>query len=697
MTILKDMAILKKYDLGDLDKISKDARDGFAFFTVDGDAVRPVALDKMEEKFQNKPIYGYYTRQTTFSLRSLARHEDFPGSILFEFVFTAKIIPDRALVAFIDHFEKREISDRDLSQTFTFDTASVLDSHVNVFLKGVSFDTLKGLKESAFLNSDRKRILCSLFSLWRWVEPTYYLTKTKFLEDSFESLGSLDLWDRNIEIKENLAEIEINKWQWALKWHREYEILEVKTVFDFIKTALTKNEARKIFELLRIRDDIANKTGITTEEAWRIIKDARDAQTAQIYAKQFVARRDVAKDICEESKGDINEIRDWVEKVGGDGSWAKEIWRVAKRFKNEHDGYFNEDIRDIVKEVTDKGADRAEGELEKNLKKQKISRYRAIVLLLIGVALAWVCYQVYVQWASKQIERELSAKKNQGYVIKVVDGKKSAIWHPGHIHEKNPNLIASAEEGKLSCLKPGYIWDGGAKIKWAPNETSPKYPHWITTERQDVWKMEDGYKMADSAGRMLSPLVWDKDWVSGAKRASAWEGVFQHKRKCSKCDGSGQIDSYSDCNACQGSGIKKSSRACTSCNGMGNKISTCQLCSGSGIRKHRCTMGQHCVPCTKCKGHGFVMVGGALLGRREICSVCSGARFVAHAQCDGTGWRSESCFACKGGANTSSCMRCNGTKRMTIESKCPALSCVNGKIRGRKSCDECDGQGSYWK
>lgn len=136
-----------------------------------------------------------------------------------------------------------------------------------------------------------------------------------------------------------------------------------------------------------------------------------------------------------------------------------------------------------------------------------------------------------------------------------------------------------------------------------------------------------------------------------------------------------------DCPECKGRKI------CQSCQGNGQ----CKDCHGEGGAWHAC---QQCV-CKACAGN-------------RACPECKGRRSVACPACGGSGngkdeYRFDPCPSCGGkgykdglkGANGSAakvkCLRCNGTRgvTVTVRTSCPAC-----EGSGRKTCTLCRGTGA---
>ena len=290
--------------------------------------------------------------------------------------------------------------------------------------------------------------------------------------------------------------------------------------------------------------------------------------------------------------------------------------------------------------------------------------------------------------AEKQKEQELERKRQAGYVIESNWlGKKSAVWKAGI--------------------------------------TLPKYPHWVTTAKENTWREEDGYVRIDPNGGVGSPVAWKPGWQKSSDvKAGATEGTWLHRKTCptcrgqkrlsvpmtcSICNGSGRITNTGSCHGCQGTGRRSQFYRCNACNGSGQGNGRCGQCGGSGTRV-----------CSSCSGSGKIVNPGAVVGglvnlfgaargrgrggsvptgpQYVQCSSCNGSGRFRCAGCGGRGVVSSSCQNCSGRGQitqSSSCNSCGGTGRTSSVGRCPR--CRDGKVYETRNCTDCRGEGIVWR
>ena len=284
----------------------------------------------------------------------------------------------------------------------------------------------------------------------------------------------------------------------------------------------------------------------------------------------------------------------------------------------------------------------------------------------------------------KENDAHLEKQRQRGYTIEGYGGERRAVWHAG--------------------------------------TTLAQYPHWITTAKENTWRIEDGYEKVDPSAPALSPVAWkpgifkSPDVKSGEK-----EGTWLHKIICPTCSGSKSIAYYADCDMCGGRGRVSTSRDCARCNGRGlvQMQSTCASCNGSGRSVGQCVTcrGSGRRMCSNCGGRGQIVnpvavgvgianIFGAAKGRGGIptgpstitCMSCGGRGYMACSGCGGAGTVTSNCRACSGRGRTLSnttCQFCGGSGKTALSGDCP--NCTNGKVKKSRQCQSCKGKGAIWK
>ena len=284
----------------------------------------------------------------------------------------------------------------------------------------------------------------------------------------------------------------------------------------------------------------------------------------------------------------------------------------------------------------------------------------------------------------KENDAHLEKQRQRGYTIEGYGGERRAVWHAG--------------------------------------TTLAQYPHWITTAKENTWRIEDGYEKVDPSAPALSPVAWkpgifkSHDVKSGEK-----EGTWLHKIICPTCSGSKSIAYYADCDMCGGRGRVSTSRDCARCNGRGlvQMQSTCASCNGSGRSVGQCgtCSGSGRRMCSNCGGRGQIVnpvavgvgianIFGAAKGRGGIptgpstitCMSCGGRGYMACSGCGGAGTVTSNCRACSGRGRTLSnttCQFCGGSRKTALSGDCP--NCTNGKVKKSRQCQSCKGKGAIWK
>ena len=284
-----------------------------------------------------------------------------------------------------------------------------------------------------------------------------------------------------------------------------------------------------------------------------------------------------------------------------------------------------------------------------------------------------------------------------------------------------------AEAKRLDDLQQrGWViesdWRGNRKAVWKEGNTLPQYPHWITTAKENTWRIEDGYAKVDPNGKMLSPVAWKPGWMKSQDiKAGDYEGTWLHRRTCSACRGQKNVTSSSICSTCGGRGSISQSQYCASCGGSGRRQTSyrCNGCNGSCRSVSQCSGcgGSGGRVCSNCGGSGrmanpaavvggIVNIFGAARGRRGIptgpstlpCSSCGGNGRVSCSNCGGRGTVVSTCRVCSGTGQTTgvaNCTSCGGSGRTNVPGTCP--NCRNGKVYQTRTCQECQGEGTVWR
>ena len=273
----------------------------------------------------------------------------------------------------------------------------------------------------------------------------------------------------------------------------------------------------------------------------------------------------------------------------------------------------------------------------------------------------------------------------------------------------------------------GYViesdWKGNEKAVWKEGNTLPQYPHWVTSAKENTWRVEDGYARIDPNGAVWSPVAWKPGWQKLPDvKAGDHEGEWLHRSQCSTCRGQKSVSKASACSTCGGSGRVTNSNYCQSCQGTGHQsqVYGCTVCNGSGHSNSRCGQcgGSRTVMCAGCSGSGRVVNPGAVVGgivnifgaasgrRGRVptgpasipCSSCGGSGRSRCGMCGGRGVVNSSCHNCSGSGQvtqTIACTTCQGSGRTKSVGTCP--HCSNGKVYKSQSCTECNGAGVVWR
>ena len=286
------------------------------------------------------------------------------------------------------------------------------------------------------------------------------------------------------------------------------------------------------------------------------------------------------------------------------------------------------------------------------------------------------------------------------------------------------------EERRLEGLRQrGYTietsWTGKKTAVWKEGVTLPEYPHWITTAKENTWRIEDGYAMIDPAGMALSPVAWKPGWQrrnSPDVKAGEYEGTWLHRVTCPTCSGQKSISSQSACSQCGGRGQIQQRAQCPACNGSGQRTvsSRCAGCGGAGRLMTRCTAcnGSGGGSCSRCGGSGRIANAGAVVGglvnlfggghgRRPVrtgpqyiqCPSCGGRGRVSCGQCGGKGSAMSQCRMCSGrgqSVGSAPCTACGGNGQQLQSARCPYCQ-GGGRVIESSPCTECRGEGTVWK
>ena len=282
------------------------------------------------------------------------------------------------------------------------------------------------------------------------------------------------------------------------------------------------------------------------------------------------------------------------------------------------------------------------------------------------------------------------------------------------------------EERRLESLRRrGYTietsWTGKKTAVWKEGVTLPEYPHWVTTAKENTWRIEDGYALIDPDGKALSPVAWKPGWQrrnSPDVKAGEYEGTWLHRVTCPTCNGQKSISSQSACSQCGGRGQIQQRGQCSACNGSGQRTvsSRCSGCGGAGRLMTRCTAcnGSGGGSCSRCGGSGRIanpgaVVGGlvGLLGRRPVrtgpqyiqCPSCGGRGRVNCGQCGGKGSAMSQCRMCSGrgqSVGSAPCTACGGNGQQLQSVRCPYCQ-GGGRVIESSPCTECRGEGTVWK
>ena len=274
----------------------------------------------------------------------------------------------------------------------------------------------------------------------------------------------------------------------------------------------------------------------------------------------------------------------------------------------------------------------------------------------------------------------------------------------------------------------GYViennWLGQKAAVWKEGMTLPKYPHWVTTAKENTWREEDGYERIDPNGAVGSPVAWKPGWQKRGQpdvKAGEYEGTWLHRSTCSVCNGqkrktessscpscggSGQVMRQVNCQVCGGNGRVTRNYRCSACNGSARTNAPCGACGGNGSGR-----------CSSCNGRGRVTNPGAVVGglvnifgarkgrgariptgpQYLPCSSCGGNGRATCGNCAGTGRVSGCCNACSGQgqvSRTEDCQSCRGTGRSIVSERC--ANCRNGTVYQTQTCTECNGSGEVW-
>ena len=280
------------------------------------------------------------------------------------------------------------------------------------------------------------------------------------------------------------------------------------------------------------------------------------------------------------------------------------------------------------------------------------------------------------------------------------------------------------EERNLEGLRNrGYVIENGSngrKAVWREGNSLPQYPHWVTTAKENTWRIEDGYAKIDSNGGPLSPVAWKPGWQKTANvKAGDVEGSWLRRTVCPGCQGRRQTVTTESCQTCKGYGKVKSSRTCSSCNGSRfvHKAYVCQACGGNRQVRSSCSTcgGSGKGVCANCGGNGRVVNPGAVVGdlvnifgARRGRRVPTGPQYMTCPSCRGAG--RATCSGCGGnGVVLSSCQTCGGSGQVGRREECQTCggsgqtssivacgNCHGGKVQRSQTCTRCSGEGVVW-
>ena len=232
--------------------------------------------------------------------------------------------------------------------------------------------------------------------------------------------------------------------------------------------------------------------------------------------------------------------------------------------------------------------------------------------------------------------------------------------------------------------KLGGYWQGFDASKIASADASVSIKEEPSFETQsgifsDKDEMEKIDKALSSLEKESARLEARLLKISQVKRAYDAKELESRKETCHPCRGKGLI-------------------ACTRCKGKGeiavNENTPCTICDNGSVRKE--------VDCPKCKGIGMA---------RSICGNCNGKkrvrirgvgvqfdRYEACSSCNGSGWEyPQLCMRCNGRKKVevqTKCTRCNGTGTIILDNK---ESCPVCKGKGNLKCERCAGNGFTYR
>ena len=418
--------ILKKYLPQDIAVAAADAENYFSFFAVTGGNVSPVAKTQLSEIFSVAPcVYGYFNMEFPLKVAGFMVHDDYPGTLKFEFIFNTAFNAHSSLVNMLAlNANKNSWTDEELGSLVSDD----IKNHLSIWLlervAEVPVANLKQYKAAAFLDDDAQKDIAGML-------PGYFNGRYKDLDIEFIS-GTVDTYsnavrelikwanEQGISSKDATsiisqcnriedARLVLERMVWTTELAKKYGI-DIEVVQGIVEKCRSKQEAEivckkyknSIFggdtvvdedaERMKLAKAISEKTGLAFVEAQKIVAECPDLPTAKIKADEYIENHQAAV-ILKKYGFLISEAKEEVALCGG-AQKALAVWETVEFLQNTYPDYKLKEKEVVAREIREKGIEKIKAEAAAQTQSKKNKMIGLVILLVVIAAVIGgvICY-----------------------------------------------------------------------------------------------------------------------------------------------------------------------------------------------------------------------------------------------------------------------------------------------------------------
>lgn len=434
--------ILKKYSAADVTAAIADAGMNFSFCEVNGGFISPVDNVQLAEKITSSSrVYGYFNMEFPLEVRCSVKHDDFPGTMIFKFIFNTRINPHSSLANMLAlNANKNEWSIDDAGNHISADIKNQLSNWLLGTTSDVPIANLKQYKAAAFLDEDGQKEVARM--LPEFLQARYKDLDIEFVGDGGDDIIEIEKrklreWAKsqgivpdeadkiisdNVRLED--AKLIMQRTIWATELAKTYEV-DIEAIRNLVQKCCSRQEAENAVrvycdehidigitideeeERRKLARWIAENTGITFAAAKDVIVSCPDIPTAKIVAEEYVECHKAAVELKKYGFS-ILDAKEEINRCGG-ATQALKLWQTVESLREKYQKYLLMKREEVAAYVEKVGCDKALFEAAQEGQKKKIR----MVAVLAGIVVIAAVIAAVLIWAG-------SLKKD--FSIKVVSG-----------------------------------------------------------------------------------------------------------------------------------------------------------------------------------------------------------------------------------------------------------------------------------